>query len=112
VVSANVSIAVGYPLAAVLQRLWFAGPLNIVNPLFAVMLLLIALTVGVFLSAFYAWMARRHLLVWAEPLLGSEEKGAHASAGTMPSIGNSWAALVLSVAMLLVSLGALAATMS
>jgi CubicO group peptidase (beta-lactamase class C family) len=89
------------PVIILLQLRWFPlGNLNVMSPLLWLMVSLGAMAGGLFAYPFNTWMARRGFLSWpARIAVDGEARQA------MPSLRSAWWALLLSIVLLIASLG-------
>lgn len=98
-ISATLAFAGIYPTLAFLQSHWFDGGFDLVDPRFWIMLPLAGLAGVTVAYPFHVWLARRGM---DAGLAGSTRADAKAAT---PSLRQAWGALVLSLAVAVVSVG-------
>jgi CubicO group peptidase (beta-lactamase class C family) len=89
------------PVIILLQLRWFPlGNFDVMNPLFWLMVSLAAMAAALVAYPFHHWMARRGFLPWAGRI-SVDDKARPA----VPSLRTAWWALLLSIVLLIASLG-------
>jgi hypothetical protein len=89
------------PVIILLQLRWFPlGNFDVMNPLFWLMVSLAAMAGALFAYPFNTWMARRGFTIWPGRIAVDGE-----ARQAMPSLRSAWWALLLSIVLLIASLG-------
>ena len=103
-ISANLAFAGMFPVLLFLVERWFPGPPELSNPLLWFMISLAAMAAALVVYPLNAWLTRRRsdcLPVW----LFAGGPTVEENKMVLPSLRNAWGALLLSVALLVASLG-------
>lgn len=103
-ISVNLAFAGMLPVLLFLVERWFPGPPDLSNPLLWFMISLAAIAGALVVYPLNAWLARRRsdcLPVW----LFAGGAAVEADKVVLPSLRNAWAALLLSFALSIASLG-------
>ncbi|MEA3334556.1 MAG: serine hydrolase [Chloroflexota bacterium] len=110
-ISVHLAFAGMFPVILFLVERWFPGPPDLRNPLVWFMISLAAIAAALVVYPFNAWMARRRLDCLPVWLLAGEATVEEDNI-VLPSLRNAWAALLLSFALFIVSLGLTASNLS
>ncbi|MFQ5814030.1 MAG: DUF4396 domain-containing protein, partial [Anaerolineae bacterium] len=103
-ISANLAFAGMFPVMLFLVDRWFPASPELSNPLVWLMISLAAMAAALVVYPFNVWLARRRsdcLPVW----LSAGGAAVEADKVVLPSLRNAWAALLLSFALFIASLG-------